>query len=121
MVLIRKGFYKEMQLGEDSNPSMKEYINQKIENKELICQYLKNGYVMAACSDLVTDVIFPENGVIGSPDELTDGYWLWPGDLVYYVEKYNLKLDDDFIDYMRAHSWRIPKDIVIDYDNLEVK
>lgn len=121
MVLIRKGFYREMQFGDETDPSMLDSIHQKIENKELICKYLQNGYVMAACGDVVTDVLSPENGVIGSPDDLTDGHWLWPGDLAYYVEKYDLKLDDDFIDYMKSHSWSIPNDISIDFENIEVK
>lgn len=121
MVLKRTGFFKEMKYGEEKDPSIFASINKPVDDKALICSYLRNGYVMAACSDVVNDVVSPGNGAIGSPDDLTDGFWLWPGDLVYYVEKYDLKLDDDFVDYMKSHSWSVPQDISIDFDNLEVK
>jgi len=120
MVLRRQGYYKEMPHGEETDPSIMDYINKNKENINLICEYLKNGYVLAACGAVVNDVICPENGVIGTPDDVTDGKWIWPADLAYYVQNYNLKLEDEFINYMIEKSWSIPKDIVIDEDEIEV-
>ena len=48
------------------------------------------------------DIVDSNNGIAGCPDMLTDGIWLWPGDLAYYVKRYHLKLDEDFLQSMRA-------------------
>jgi hypothetical protein len=38
---------------------------------------------------------------------LTDGTWLWPSVLVYYLTRYHLRLDPEFIDHARARNWTI--------------
>ena len=63
-----------------------------------IVKYLQSGIVLAACGSVVEDIINPQNGIIGTPDDLTDGTWMWPADLSYYVERYDLKLDEEFLD-----------------------
>ena len=62
----------------------------------------------------------PEKGVIGSPDDITDGTWIWPADLVYYVENYDLQLDEEFIKHMAKQSWSVPEDLIIDEDDIDV-
>ena len=95
-------------------------IHKLSEDKANICEYLKNGYVMAACGGVVKDIIQPEVGIIGSPDDVTDRVWMWPADLQYYVERYNLLLPSEFIEHMKFNKWNCNSDVVIDYDNLEV-
>jgi hypothetical protein len=48
---------------------------------------------------------------------LTDGDWLWPSVLLYYVFQYHLQIDADFIDHARANQWII-KSEKIDIGNL---
>ncbi len=120
MVLKRQGYYKEMPHGDDTDPSIFEHIHKTIKNKNKICEYLRSGFVLAACGSVVNDVISPEKGIIGSPDDITDGVWLWPADLVYYVENYDLLPDNEFVTYMLNHNWCIPNDLEIDEDNLEI-
>ena len=120
MILCRRGYYKEMTHADETDPSMLDYIGKGIEHKKEICKYLRNGIVLAACGEVVKDVLHPEKGIAGTPDDMTDGKWIWPGDLAYYVENYDLKLDDEFINYMIEQKWAIPETINIDYDNLEV-
>lgn len=81
--------------GDESDPSIYEFIdkNEKPESDN-ICNYLKAGSVLVAYGGVTQDIINPQNGSAGCPDILTDGIWLWPGDLVYYVKQYYLKLDD---------------------------
>ena len=52
---------------------------------------------------------------------MTDGKYIWPGDLAYYVMNYDLQLDSEFIDHMIEHEWAVPDDMEIDFDNLEVQ
>ena len=120
MVLKRTGYYKEMPHAEGTDPSLKDYINKKIRNKKKICNYLRSGITLVACGGVVEDVLFPENGVVGPPDAMTDGKWLWPGDLAYYVERYNLQLDSGFVEHMEKQNWIVPSNIDIDYETLEV-
>jgi hypothetical protein len=46
---------------------------------------------------------------------LTDGTWLWPGVLVYYLARYHLRLDPAFVDHARARNWSIrPSEVNLD-------
>ncbi len=51
---------------------------------------------------------------------MTDGKWIWPRDVIYYVRNYDLQLSSEFIDYMRSQNWVVSDKIEIDYDNLEI-
>ena len=64
------------------------------------------------------DVVNPDNGIAGCPDILTDGVWMWPGDLAYYVKKYHLELGKEFVQGMEDSGWHIRNIFGIDYDNL---
>lgn len=57
---------------------------------------------------ILPDVLRPEKGIAGTPDEMTDGKYIWPGDLAYYVLNYDLQLNKEFIDYMIEHEWTVP-------------
>lgn len=120
MILKRQGYFKEMQCGEDTDPSIFDFIHKSKLNKDKIVKYLQSGIVLAACGSVVEDIINPQNGIIGTPDDLTDGTWMWPADLSYYVERYDLKLDEEFLDHMSKNSWKVPTDVVIDENDLEV-
>ena len=120
MILTRCGYYNEMPHGEQTDPSIKKNIGGKVDNKKEVCKYLRNGMVLAACGEVVKDVLHPEKGIIGTPDDMTDGTWLWPADLAYYVEEYDLQLDERFLIHMSNNNWTVPNSIEIDFDNLEV-
>ncbi len=121
MKLLRQGFFKEMSYGEEDDPSIFEFI-QKDERpeKEEISQYLEEGGALVACGGVTLDVINPQNGIAGSPDMLTDGIWIWPSDLSYYVKKYNLRLNEEFVQTMRENDWHVKKPININFDNVEI-
>lgn len=121
MKLKRQGFFKEMPHGEESDPSILKFIqNEKNKRMKEICQYLKEGSVLVACGGIAQDVINPQNGGAGCPDMITDGIWIWPGDLAYYVMQYNLKLDEDFIHTMKENKWHVNCNTNIDFDNIEI-
>ena len=107
MTLTKVGFYKEMPHAENTDPSILDCIHKADYSDETaqICSYLKNGTIYIACCGVCYDVIDQEKGVAGVPSLLTDGVWIWPGDLAYYVENYNLNLPANFIDHMKANRW----------------
>jgi hypothetical protein len=49
----------------------------------------------------------PPDKEMGSAD-LTDGVWLWPEGLHVYVERYHVRLPDEFVEHMRRNGFRIP-------------
>ncbi|MBD5134853.1 MAG: hypothetical protein HDT39_02660 [Lachnospiraceae bacterium] len=121
MKLKTQGYFKEMLHGDESNPSIFDYIQPKAnKNEEEIINYLKNGIVIVACGGVVSDIINPDNGLAGCPELKTDGIWVWSGDLAYYVKRYHLKLDEEFIETMRCNNWHIKEDLKIDYDDLQI-
>ncbi|MFG2312359.1 hypothetical protein ACGFS9_27375 [Streptomyces sp. NPDC048566] len=78
-------------------------------DEEKIVAYLRAGAgvwsEMSAGPD-VLDFEAPELSGIGSL--FTDGRWLWRQDLAYYLAKYHLSLDPDFIQHVRNSDYRVP-------------
>ena len=77
--------------------------------KENVLGYLRDGEQLILVAGIVRDPLDPKRPIIGSPHILTDGTWAWSADVAYYVEKYNLRIPDDFVEAMRNNSWRVPK------------
>ena len=108
MKLKTVGYYKEMVQGRETDPSIYDFINK--ENADIIkniCNYLNQGIAFIVSPGTVSDVIHPENGTVGISSSYTDGVWLWPGDLAYYVKKYSLKLPEEFVDTMQKNNWKV--------------
>jgi len=67
--------------------------------KETILNYLKSGSVIAAISGVAKDV-FTNEDIKGEWFLMSDGVYEWSSDIIYYYEKYNLILLDEFIRYV---------------------
>ncbi|MCR5627408.1 MAG: hypothetical protein K6F99_08820 [Lachnospiraceae bacterium] len=122
MKLKTVGYYKEMPHGRKTNNSILDSINkEKPENIEKIYQYLRGGVEFIVSPEITQDIIAPEKGTSGIASSYTDGIWLWPGDLAYYVKNYNLKLPDEFISTMKDNDWQISKTIDdMNYDEIVI-
>lgn len=119
LILVMQGFYKEMDYHKTSL-SIYDFIREKgDEEEDKICDYLKEGTIVMQSHAKMKDVINHENGTIGHMCLRTDGIWMWPEELAYYVKTYHLKLDDKFIDTMRANDWHIERKLLLDYSKLE--
>jgi hypothetical protein len=77
--------------------------------KAKILSYLRSGEELLLVAGIVRDPIDPKRPIIGSPHILTDGTWAWSADVAYYVEKYNLRIPEEFVEAMKSNSWRVPK------------
>lgn len=67
------------------------------------------------------DVIDSSKGTAGTPTVYTDGKWIWPGDLAYYVKNYHLELPQEFLDYMQEKNWTIDFSLDdIDFDSVMI-
>ncbi len=81
-------------------PSMRNsFCKEPYKGMDKIIEYLKNGsitYVTATKNvDIFTNEVLP-----GFRSGMTDGKYTWNSVLPYYVQKYNLKLNDDFIQHV---------------------
>lgn len=96
MILI--GEIQEL-LKNDKYPSIKTLIHKPINEKEKVIQYMKRSAIIAAAPAIVRDVLNPE---IKIPELLlmSDGKYQWRSDIIYYVEKYDLELPEEFINHV---------------------
>jgi hypothetical protein len=54
------------------------------------------------------DKLGPGRQILGGDSLYTDGKWLWRGDLYFYVESHYVALPDEFVAYIRSHTYSIP-------------
>lgn len=73
----------------------------EVKNKSMILQYLTNrDYLKYASTKKVYDVFQKADSTKFCQVGYSDGVYQWTSDEIYYFEKYNLKLNDDFISYV---------------------
>lgn len=66
--------------------------------------------VMEASEDLLAGELREgEPELAGGPSLHSDGTWVWPHDLAYYVRKCGLALPGDFLDHIRAQRYEPPE------------
>src|SRR5262249_11657185 len=53
------------------------------------------------------DCLAPERR-LPSVGILTDGVWVWPSDLAYYVAVYHCRIPEGFLQYVTSSDWRPP-------------
>ena len=67
--------------------------------KMAILKYMRSfphsAYTTAPVYDRITGEVVRE-----SDDQITDGTYIWYESWIYHFEKYDLKLNDDFIEYV---------------------
>ena len=120
MALKHIGYFKELKHGYKNGPSLKENISNKPQEyeKEIIA-YLSSGIGFVYSPGIVYDILSKDKKMIESLVIFTDGVWDWPSDLVYYVEKYNVHLHNEFIEHMKSQNWKVPSENEIDLVKLE--
>jgi hypothetical protein len=106
--LVRAGFFREMRHAEPGDPSLAEARRAAAHpDEDAIAAYLDAGRVMVASPGPTKDVFDPAKRT-GPPHYLTDGRYLWPGDVAHYVRTYHVALPEPFVAHMRANGWRVP-------------
>ena len=70
-------------------------------HKEQILMHLRNGQVHMVTATRIVDIISGEQTNI-ELYFMNDGFYSWSSRILYYVDKYNLRLPDDFVDHIMA-------------------
>ena len=68
------------------------------ENK--IIDYLNSASIFLGSPGIAFDVITPSSRPIGATSILSDGVWMWPQYLAYYVKNYRLALPEAFVEHI---------------------
>jgi len=111
--LQRTGFFREMPHGEPTDPSLAEARNPAaLPHEDRVAAYLDAGHVHTPASEATRDV-FDAGKSIGPPHYVTDGKFVWPGDLAHYVRTYHVRLAGPFIEHMLANGWAVPTELDI--------
>jgi hypothetical protein len=94
------------------------------ENQEKVLEYLRSGLILGVTmgADL-SDWFDPpskanpiiEDRCRGGTTEMTDGTWFWYAGLIYFIEKYNVQVPDEFVQHAARHGWRVNKDRIPAY------
>lgn len=120
--LMPVGWYRE--LSEDPEereglPSMIEFISESPQEQEQeIVAYLRNAVCVGARGCYVDDILDPSCKDVLVPHLYTDGVYLWRLDIAHYVEKYHLRLPQDFIQHMARRNWQPPARDQVDVSSL---
>jgi hypothetical protein len=104
----RAGYFRERKNGRPEEPSLIELRGQ-LDPKlvEPMVQYLRAGGLIAVSTAMVDDVLSGAQKV-AMVEVRSDGVWVWPGELAYYVEKYAVGLPPEFIAHVVGRNWQAP-------------
>lgn len=87
-----------------NNPDLNTMINFPTENKSITLKFLKSFEPVAVMANGTTDYI---KGVLNNAESMSlfnSDEWFWTNEMINHFEKYDLKLKDDFIEYVLKHS-----------------
>lgn len=91
------GFFKGARYAAPDDPTpVPDALTQ--ESANLIAAYLRSGHLVAM-SPMRSRDIFDEKKKLESLKYLTDGRWVWPSDLIYYVERHRVLLPREFVEH----------------------
>jgi hypothetical protein len=107
--LICVGTFKE--LGFDDTPDTPSLAASRgrlsTTHKHQIVAYLNTAPVIVVSPGERDDVFDPENSA-GSASYATDGTYIWPRVLAYYVDRYDVALPAEFLAHGEAAEWKLP-------------
>jgi hypothetical protein len=113
--LRRVGFFRELAHGDPDGPSVREVAERgAYDDQAALLRYLRGGTLLVATPGVVDDVLADSPMVIGPPHLYTDGVYVWPADLPYYVEHYRVALPAGFLDAVAARGYRPPAEDELD-------
>lgn len=114
--------FVEFPFGTRGDPSMREFMNARpVEHQKEILEYLRSGLILGVTMGSNLPDWFDRTNRAnveidgekwGGTTEMSDGTWFWYAGLIYFVEKYNVKLPDEFIEHAARNGWRVDRDAI---------
>ena len=74
-----------------------------------VLAYLNKGIAISASPESIyaIKIIDPMETCIGGNGMYTDGIWIWPSYLSFYVEYFNLRLEEEFYLHMKTNKFEV--------------
>ena len=120
MKLHRVGFFRELEYGDPLGPSLRDAVRSSVTyDKKALMKYLSSAAWFAWAPGLAGDVLNPSASFSDPYAILTDGVWVWPESLAYYVETYNVELPYEFLEHVKRMAFIPPDKKDIDIRALE--
>lgn len=74
---------------------------------EALCRYLTTAPVALATTKTAPDEMSPDAGMAVPRAYHTDGYWIWPAAVGYYLHRYRLPPQPDLVAHIRARGYQV--------------
>lgn len=74
---------------------------------EALCRYLTTAPVALATTKTAPDEMSPDAGMAVPRAYHTDGYWIWPAAVGYYLSQYRLPPQPDLVAHIRARNYQM--------------
>ena len=101
----------------DRWPDLKELVaGTPQDHEEQIARYLESAPNYNAAGSVVGDGLDPTIKVVLFPGTRTDGRFMWPMELAYYVRKYHVRMPADFTSHMDSRNWQAPTKAELDWN-----
>jgi hypothetical protein len=115
MTLHKVGFFFELD-PQSHRAEVQKYPGSVQEDKSNITQYLRSGVQVGTVMVVEQDFSCDPPKTLGPVWLQSDGKWIWPHSLAYYVDKYNVALPTEFIEDMRKSRWAVPQRAIVTID-----
>jgi len=115
--LRRAGFFRELPHGDPDGPTVLDQAHLNVVDKVRVHRYLTTAPVVAREPRVVTDALDP-SATIGSVDIRSDGVWVWPSDLAWYVGHHEAALPAEFVTHMAASGWTAPTQVSVEVSDV---
>jgi hypothetical protein len=116
------GFFREFEDASGDEPSIADFVGgMQPDIKDRVIGYLRGGAVLLAYFNISDDVLDDARPPIGPLEIRSDGEWVWPSDLPYYVDRYGVGLPPEFLDHLAARGWQPPTEGELDSAELAAR
>ena len=103
-----------IELGYDDHPGAPSLValrgKRTAAHKDRVVAYLRAGITFVMSPGRDEDVLDPSKSA-GSASIATDGVFVWPRTLAYYVEAYDVALPPELERHMERNAWTVPTTI----------
>ena len=114
--------FREFPFGTADDPSMREFMSpQPWEGQDKVLAYLRSGLILGVTmgADLTDWFDRPNkaNPVIdgrqrGGLTEMTDGVWFWYAGLIHFIDRYNVRVPNEFVEHTARQNWRVDREAI---------
>lgn len=105
--LMEVGMFHELGYGEDYPSLTAARRNEPWPDQDRVAAYLRAAPKATISPGYEQDVFDPSR-TAGTPAMRTDGTYVWPETLAYYVETYNVAVPDELVSHIRNNGWTPP-------------